>query len=99
MPSSTSTGEAGEIVGGGVNTFTTYALGSDGILSKILEVIMAEVEERLAALGLILPAPLAPPPWIPAFQLVHLADSRAFISGHVPQNADVEIEGEVEISA
>ncbi|MDA8109856.1 MAG: RidA family protein [Betaproteobacteria bacterium] len=50
---------------------------------------MARIEERLAALGLALPAPLTPPPGVALpFRFVRLAGARAFISGHGPQNAD-----------
>ena len=50
---------------------------------------MANVEAKLAALGLALPAPLKPPPGIVLpFQFVRLVGSRALISGHGPQNED-----------
>lgn len=50
---------------------------------------MAKVEERLAALGLVLPPPITPPPGVVLpFQFVRVVGSRAFISGHGPQNAD-----------
>lgn len=50
---------------------------------------MAKVEERLAALGLLLPAPLkAPPDVVLPFQFVRISGSRAFISGHGPTCAD-----------
>ncbi len=50
---------------------------------------MAAVEAKLAALGLVLPAPLKPPPGVVLpFQFVRIVGSRAFISGHGPQNAD-----------
>lgn len=50
---------------------------------------MAKVEERLAALGLVLPASLkAPPGVVLPFQFVRISDSRAFISGHGPTNTD-----------
>src|SRR5450631_1584776 len=53
---------------------------------------MAIVEARLAALGLTLPAPLKPPPGVVLpFQFVRLVGSRAFVSGHGPQNADGSI--------
>lgn len=51
--------------------------------------MMARIEDRLAALGLVLPAPLvAPPGVVLPFQFVRLLGSRAFISGHGPQRAD-----------
>jgi enamine deaminase RidA (YjgF/YER057c/UK114 family) len=43
------------------------------------------IEERLAALGLSLPAPL---PMTLPFPWVRLHDGRAYVSGHGPQNAD-----------
>jgi hypothetical protein len=53
---------------------------------------MAKVEERLSALGLVLPAPLEPPPGVALpFQFIRLLGERALISGHGPQNADGSI--------
>lgn len=53
---------------------------------------MSKVEERLSALGLVLPAPIKPPPGVVLpFQFVRLVGNRAFISGHGPQNADGSI--------
>jgi enamine deaminase RidA (YjgF/YER057c/UK114 family) len=50
---------------------------------------MAQVEDKLAALGLVLPAPLkAPDGVVLPFQFVRVVGTRAFISGHGPQNAD-----------
>jgi YjgF/chorismate_mutase-like, putative endoribonuclease len=50
---------------------------------------MANVEAKLSALGLVLPAPLKPPPGVVLpFQFVRLVGLRALISGHGPQNAD-----------
>ena len=50
---------------------------------------MSRVEERLAALGLVLPAPLQPPDGVVLpFQFVRLVGRRALISGHGPLNAD-----------
>jgi len=50
---------------------------------------MANVEAKLAALGLALPAPLKPPPGVVLpFQFVRLVGSRALISGHGPQSED-----------
>ncbi|MEZ5615996.1 MAG: RidA family protein [Rhodocyclaceae bacterium] len=50
---------------------------------------MAGIEERLSALGLVLPPPLQPPPGVVLpFRFVRLLGNRAFISGHGPQNAD-----------
>ena len=53
---------------------------------------MAKVEERLSALGLVLPPPIQPPPGVTLpFQFVRLLGHRAFVSGHGPQNADGSI--------
>jgi enamine deaminase RidA (YjgF/YER057c/UK114 family) len=50
---------------------------------------LSKIESRLAALGLVLPAPLRPPSGVVLpFQFVRLAGNRALISGHGPQNAD-----------
>ena len=50
---------------------------------------MAKVEERLTALGLILPPPIKPPTGVVLpFQFVRLIGNRALISGHGPQNPD-----------
>ncbi len=50
---------------------------------------MTKIESRLAALGLILPPQLQPPPGVVLpFQFVRLIGHRALISGHGPQNAD-----------
>ncbi|HUG13869.1 MAG TPA: RidA family protein [Thermomicrobiales bacterium] len=47
------------------------------------------VEERLAALGLTLPEPMRLPPGLTLpFPWVRVRGTRAFISGHGPQNAD-----------
>jgi enamine deaminase RidA (YjgF/YER057c/UK114 family) len=50
---------------------------------------MSTIASRLAALGLQLPAPLQVPPGAKLpFQFVRVTGTRAFISGHGPQNAD-----------
>ena len=50
---------------------------------------MATVEERLAALGLALPAPMQLPPGMTLpFPWVRVVGSRALISGHGPTEAD-----------
>ncbi|HZI84129.1 MAG TPA: RidA family protein [Casimicrobiaceae bacterium] len=48
-----------------------------------------QIESRLRALGLVLPGPVIPPPGarLP-FAFVRTRGSRAFVSGHGPQNAD-----------
>jgi len=53
---------------------------------------VAKVEQRLAALGLVLPQPVkAPPGIVLPFQFVRLVGTRALISGHAPINADGSI--------
>src|SRR5258708_1742676 len=53
---------------------------------------MARIEERLKALGLLLPPPLKPPPGIVLpFRFVHVVGRRALISGHGPQHPDGSI--------
>jgi enamine deaminase RidA (YjgF/YER057c/UK114 family) len=55
---------------------------------------MSRIEERLAALGLVLPPPIKPPPGIVLpFQFVRVIGRRALVSGHGPQNADGSIAG------
>lgn len=50
---------------------------------------MARVEERLRALGIVLPAPLQLPPGVALpFPWVRVIGTRALISGHGPTNAD-----------
>jgi enamine deaminase RidA (YjgF/YER057c/UK114 family) len=50
---------------------------------------MAKIEAKLAALGLVLPQPLRPPPGVVLpFAMVRLVGSRAVVSGHGPQNPD-----------
>lgn len=50
---------------------------------------MARIEDRLAALGLVLPAPIkAPADVVLPFRFVHVVGRRAVVSGHGPQNAD-----------
>jgi hypothetical protein len=53
---------------------------------------MSKIEQRLAALGLVLPAPIKPPPGVVLpFQFVRVVGTRALISGHGPQNTDGSI--------
>jgi len=55
---------------------------------------MARIEQRLAALGLVLPAPIKLPPGVVLpFQFVRIVGTRALISGHGPQHADGSIAG------
>jgi enamine deaminase RidA (YjgF/YER057c/UK114 family) len=55
---------------------------------------MAKVEDRLAALGLVLPPPVKPPAGVVLpFQFVRIVGNRAIISGHGPQNPDGSIAG------
>ena len=50
---------------------------------------MARIEDKLAALGLVLPAPLkAPPGVVLPFAMVRIVGNRAIVSGHGPLNAD-----------
>ena len=50
---------------------------------------MARIESRLAELGLVLPQPLQPPPGVRLpFEWVRVRRGRAFVSGHVPLEAD-----------
>jgi enamine deaminase RidA (YjgF/YER057c/UK114 family) len=47
------------------------------------------IEQKLEALGLILPEPLQVPPGMAMpFAWVRVRGNRAYISGHIPQNAD-----------
>ena len=53
---------------------------------------MPTIEQRLAALGLVLPEPIKPPPGVVLpFQFVRVIGTRALISGHGPQNTDGSI--------
>jgi len=53
---------------------------------------MPRIEDRLARLGLVLPAPFKVPPGVVLpFQFVRIVGSRAFLSGHGPQNTDGSI--------
>ena len=50
---------------------------------------MSKIEQRLQALGLVLPPPTQPPPGVRLpFQFVRVVGRRALISGHGPQNPD-----------
>ena len=50
---------------------------------------MSAIEDRLEALGLILPPPTQPPPGVKLpFQFVRIVGRRALISGHGPQSPD-----------
>jgi hypothetical protein len=50
---------------------------------------MSQIENRLRALGLVLPPPTQPPPGVSLpFQFVRVVGHRALISGHGPQNPD-----------
>jgi enamine deaminase RidA (YjgF/YER057c/UK114 family) len=53
---------------------------------------MARVEERLKALGLVLPPAMTPPPGVVLpFAAVRIVGTRAIISGHGPQSPDGSI--------
>jgi enamine deaminase RidA (YjgF/YER057c/UK114 family) len=53
---------------------------------------VSKIEQRLSELGLVLPAPMKPPPGVVLpFRFVRVIGRRAFVSGHGPQNADGSI--------
>jgi enamine deaminase RidA (YjgF/YER057c/UK114 family) len=53
---------------------------------------MARIEAKLAALGLVLPAPIQLPPGVVLpFDMVRIIGDRALISGHGPQDPDGSI--------
>ena len=53
---------------------------------------MPTIEDKISALGLQLPEPIRLPPGVTfPFQFVRLSGTRAFISGHGPQNPDGSI--------
>ncbi len=55
---------------------------------------MAKIEQRLAALGLVLPEPIRPPAGVLLpFRFVRVSGRRAFVSGHAPQLPDGAIAG------
>ncbi len=58
---------------------------------------MAPIADRLAELGLELPKPFAAPPGIEfKFDLVHVLEDMAFVSGHLPMDgAEVLVTGRV----
>lgn len=50
---------------------------------------MSQIEDRLAALGLVLPLPIQPPAGVRLpFRMVRVYGTRAYISGHGPQSPD-----------
>lgn len=50
---------------------------------------MARIEQRIASLGLVLPAPMQAPAGLALpFEFVRIVGTRALISGHAPQNSD-----------
>ena len=50
---------------------------------------MARAEQKLAAMGLVLPPPVRLPPGVVLpFRFVHVVGRRVFVSGHGPQSAD-----------
>ncbi len=55
---------------------------------------MAEIEAKLASLGLQLPEPFkAPPGLVLPFRQVVVRGNHAYIAGHAPQNADGSVAG------
>jgi enamine deaminase RidA (YjgF/YER057c/UK114 family) len=59
---------------------------------------VGQVEDRLAELGLELPAPFAPPPGVEfKFDLVRVHGDLAYVSGHLPVDGDrVLVQGKVD---
>ena len=59
---------------------------------------MGQIEDRLAELGLSLPAPFAPPPGVEfKFDLVRVHGDVAYVSGHLPVDGDrVLVQGKVD---
>lgn len=59
---------------------------------------MGQVEDKLAELGLSLPAPFAPPPGVEfAFDLVRVQGDLAYVSGHLPvDGTEVLVQGKVD---
>jgi enamine deaminase RidA (YjgF/YER057c/UK114 family) len=59
---------------------------------------MPEIEDRLAELGVSLPAPFAPPAGVEfKFDLVRVHRDLAYVSGHVPMDGDrVLVQGKVD---
>jgi enamine deaminase RidA (YjgF/YER057c/UK114 family) len=50
---------------------------------------MSDIEAKLSAMGLVLPAPVTLPPNVRLpFAMVNIRGNRVFISGHGPQNED-----------
>ena len=50
---------------------------------------MGQIDDRLADLGLSLPAPFAPPPGVEFnFDLVRVQGDLAYVSGHLPMDGD-----------
>lgn len=50
---------------------------------------MGRIESMLAARGLVLPPPMQPPPGVALpFAMVRIVGTRAYVSGHGPQNPD-----------
>src|SRR3954470_17972615 len=58
---------------------------------------MGRIDDRLAELGLELPQPFAAPPGVEfKFDLVHVLEDMAFVSGHLPMNGtEVLVTGRV----
>jgi enamine deaminase RidA (YjgF/YER057c/UK114 family) len=59
---------------------------------------VGQIEDRLAELGLSLPAPFAPPPGVEfKFDLVRMHGNLAYVSGHLPVDGDtVLVQGKVD---
>src|SRR3954466_7940938 len=55
---------------------------------------MGLIDQRIAALGLVLPPPLVPPAGVTLpFQSVRVVGSLAYVAGHGPQDAEGAIAG------
>jgi len=68
--------------------------GPSSRISNARRRIVSAVADRLAELGLALPAPLAPPPGVLLpFSPVLLRGDRAIVSGHGPQHVDGSLAG------
>lgn len=56
--------------------------------------VVGKIADRLAERGLVLPAPLQPPPGVVLpFSMVRIIGDRAIVSGHGPQAADGSVAG------
>jgi enamine deaminase RidA (YjgF/YER057c/UK114 family) len=72
--------------------------GRDRIIGWLVFPAVGQVEDRLAELGLTLPAPFAPPAGVEfKFDLVRVQGDLAYVSGHLPVDGDrVLVQGKVD---